>query len=173
MAVLLIIGLTACGGGNTETEETEEVVTEEEETSTPSDTDSSKSAEELKVGETFKSGDVDITLDSLTTSPGDDIDNPGEGNEYLIANWTIKNNSDEDYDIDVLVNAYVDGKTVDESFISGIAEPIDLGATLIGDTETQGSSAFIVPTDFSEVKFRVTDNGNSATYTVTPENITQ
>lgn len=60
-----------------------------------SDEEEDKAGEEFDVGETVKLGDAKITVTDVEKSQGDELEEPSEGNEFVLVHLKIENDSDE------------------------------------------------------------------------------
>lgn len=100
LAALVVIGVLANMGGSDNSKETASKSTTTSETTT-TDSSSKASSEETEatysVGQTFTVGDVEYTVNSVSTSQtvGDEFINKTAQGTYLLLNITVKNNGDE------------------------------------------------------------------------------
>lgn len=100
LAALVVIGVLANMGGSDNSKETASKSTTTSETTT-TDSSSKASSEETEatysVGQTFTVGDVEYTVNSVSTSQtvGDEFINKTVQGTYLLLNITVKNNGDD------------------------------------------------------------------------------
>lgn len=100
LAALVVIGVLANMGGSDNSKETASKSTTTSETTT-TDSSSKASSEETEanysVGQTFTVGDVEYTVNSVSTSQtvGDEFINKTAQGTYLLLNITVKNNGDD------------------------------------------------------------------------------
>ncbi len=172
LLVLVVIGAMFGGGGNNSTT----VVETETETSNDnnSSTATAPTEQNFTVGSTYSVDNIDVTLDSANISTGDEFNTPAEGMEYLILNWTIVNNSDEEFNtFDISFNAYVDG-TKTEMAITGIGGGLNAADILPAGTNVSGNRIYEVPVNWQECQVRVQNGlvgGDSVTFTITPDQV--
>lgn len=167
----LVVVLTACGGGSSSTDSS----SSDSDTATEESSDSGDSANDTyTVGSTFTAGDIAVTLNSVTTSTGNEYSTPTEGDVYLIANWTVTNNGSEEFNpFEFSVSAYVDGTSV-ESAITSLPDQFDMGTMIIPNTSSTGNKIYEVPQAWSQLQLRVqvgTIDGESAIFEVTPDQV--
>lgn len=173
LCLSLMFVLVGCGGssdtGTTDEEQdTEEVVEEVE-----SDTNTSND-DNYTVGSSISDQGVTVTLDSVTQSTGGSYSTPAEGNIYLILNWTIQNNTGDDYVNLVQFDGFVDGTAVDQTFVSDVAESVSAGETLIDGSNLVGATVYEVPSGWTKFQDRVQIDSTSdvsGTFTITPDQV--
>ena len=131
------------------TEEAEEpeatATTESSDRETPTPGDSGSTGETLAVGEAGESGDLTITLNSVRRSASGLL-SPDEGNEYLIVNLTVVNNTAEEQIVSSLLNFSVEnpgGQEPSQSFATGVETPLDGNVPANG--ELTGEIGYEVP----------------------------
>lgn len=130
LGLLAIVGLIimACGGGANAGS-----------TTTGGNGSSSSSAKHFKVGDQVKVGDTFVvTINSVKTSTGNNLDKPKSGNVYLLVDVTIKNVSDKEQNISSLLMCGLKdstGQKYEETIISDATAPdgkVEAGDVLRG-----------------------------------------
>jgi hypothetical protein len=99
-----------------------------------------KAGQQVKVGDTWL-----VTINSVTTKAGTDIDQPGAGNHYLVIDVTLKNTSSQEQDLSSLLSFTLKdstGQKYDET-ITTFTTPPD-GKVAAGDL-VRGKLAYAVP----------------------------
>src|SRR5437879_2715040 len=95
--LIIVAALLACGSSSDTNTNTGTVTTP------GSNNQAQTSSKHFKVGETVKVGDTwEITVNSVKTSPGNDMSKPQKG-QYLLLDVTVKNISNKEQDISSLV----------------------------------------------------------------------
>ena len=95
-------------------------------TSTDATQDASKNESEpeqtvFNVGDTVNLNDVEITLVNITESAGGEYTTPDEGNEFLILEFEIANNSSKDISISSVMNLSISCGLPWDVFSLGVA----------------------------------------------------
>lgn len=157
------------------TQKTESTATTDDESKdTAQDTKSENSSEtqNLQVGQTVTLEGVDYTLNSVTRWPGDEISQPDAGNEYLIFNWTVQNNTDEEFSSALTsFSVYVDSSAINETITTYSGQTFPTDALLPG-TEATGDEVYEVPASWSDIQVRIKPFlGDTITYNVTPNEV--
>lgn len=67
----------------------------EDNESNDKDEEEDKAGEEFDVGETVKLGEAKVTVKDVDTSQGDELEEPAEGNEFVLVHVKIENDSDD------------------------------------------------------------------------------
>ena len=160
--LLLMIGILAVGlFGCSETP-----VLLDEGNAAPSDsvvtTDPPAPTEEqaFKVGETVKLGDIVVSLVEVTESKGSKYNKPTAGNVYLLCEFEITNNSDEELSVSSMLSfdAYCDDYACSQS-ISALLEKgnkAQLDGTVAVGKKMNGVIGYEVPKDWKELEIRYT-----------------
>lgn len=135
-------------------------------TSTDATQDTSKNESEpeqtvFNVGDTVNLNDVEITLVNITESAGGEYTTPDEGNEFLILEFEIANNSSKDISISSVMNfeAYCDDYSLTQDLI-GLQAPEasgknQLDGSVAAGKKMNGVIAYQVPTTFSKFEVSV------------------
>lgn len=135
-------------------------------TSTDTTQDASKNESEpeqtvFNVGDTVSLNDVEITLVNITESAGGEYTTPDEGNEFLILEFEIANNSSKDISISSVMNfeAYCDDYSLTQDLV-GLQAPEasgknQLDGSVAAGKKMNGVIAYQVPTTFSKFEVSV------------------
>lgn len=135
-------------------------------TSTDATQDASKNESEpeqtvFNVGDTVSLNDVEITLVNITESAGGEYTTPDEGNEFLILEFEIANNSSKDISISSVMNfeAYCDDYSLTQDLV-GLQAPEasgknQLDGSVAAGKKMNGVIAYQVPTTFSKFEVSV------------------
>lgn len=136
-------------GDESNTEESEETEPESEEKT------------EFSVGETAEQKEVQITLVNVTESSGSEFLQPDEGNIFLICEFDISNNSDEDINISSVMNfeAYCDDYSINQDIMGLQAPEADgksqLDGSVAAGKKMNGVIAYQVPKTYSTLEVNV------------------
>ncbi len=150
--LIIIIALALIGAITSgDEEQPEKVASNNSESSISSSVQETE--EPLGVGDTAEYKGVKVTLDSITESKGSEYNKPTDGNVFLLATFTIENNTKSDLNVSSMMSfdAYQDGYTTNLS-ISALIEKDgqQLDGTIAPGKKMQGSIGFEVPADYSE-----------------------
>ena len=154
---MVAFGMTACSGETATPEPQAESVTESVAESTPAPTEEAV----LGVGSTADVNGVKITLNSVTESAGDDIFKPDEGNTYVLCNFTIQNDSEEDLTISsaMCFEAYCDDTAINFDLAGQSTEAATQVGQLDGDVapgkNMNGVIVYQVPTGYAKLEVSV------------------
>lgn len=122
------------------------------------------SGEELKssygVGETAELKNINVTLVGVTESAGSEFNMPTDGNVYVLCEFEIENNSDEDIAVSSMLSfeAYHDGYACTYS-IGALLEKEDknqLDGTIAAGKKMNGIIGYEVPADWEELEIKFT-----------------
>lgn len=124
---------------------------------------STKSGNEIQIGETYTAGALEIVVNGISTSGGKDYFKPSEGNEFLLVDVSIKNNGTETESVSSMLMFNIrDAKGFSYSLSMGAASigkgsldgEIMAGKTLRGELgyevtkDTEGLELFVSPSVF-------------------------
>lgn len=141
--------------GNSETK------IDDSEESEPEDTDSEEKTE-FYMGETAEQGDVQFTLVNVYESSGSELITPDDGNIFLVCEFDISNNSEEDIGISSVMNFEANcddySLTLD---IMGLQVPeaegkSQLDGNIASGKKMNGIVAYQVPSDYKTMEINVT-----------------
>ena len=99
IAVVVVILIAAMSGGENKPKKVETADAESSETTTESATDTSEDREEkdtFGIGETAEMNDVQVTMVSYSENEGSEYNKPTDGNEYVMVEFEIVNNSENE-----------------------------------------------------------------------------
>lgn len=105
------------------------------------------------VGDTAEYRNVKVTLDSIVESNGSQFNTPSEGNVFLLATFTIENNTESDLAVSSMMSfdAYQDGYSTNLSLSALIEKDGEqLDGTVAPGKKMKGSVGYEVPADYSE-----------------------
>lgn len=133
------------------------------------ESESTPESNEYTVGQTFQKDGIGVTLNSATRSEGTEYTKPAEGKVFLLLDWTISNDTDEEFNtFDISFNTYVDGALTDTTY-AGEENSLSAADILVPGSRVTGVEGYEVPADFKNVEIRVTNGlikGDSATFVV-------
>lgn len=142
-SALLTIGLAACGdddssSSSSSTASTSEQSSQVSKTSSSSENDPTKTV--YQVGQTANYKGIELKVNSIRYSQGDDIETPDDGKQYAIVNVTMTNNSDKSLDyneLDFAFDCNGDSKDPETVSLNGVDEmntgSLDKGASITKD----------------------------------------
>lgn len=170
IVVLGVIGAVAGGGEDDEvkdvTSNAKKENTEQSGQQDASDKEKEADAEseektEFYVGETAEQNSVQITLVNITESSGKDFVKPDDGNVFLICEFNIANNSDEDINISSMMNfeAYCDDYSLNQDILGLQAPEADgknqLDGAVAAGKKMNGVIAYQVPSGYKTMEINV------------------
>lgn len=163
--VLVVIGvivMAAIVGGNGDGEENEpKKVGEVQETPDNSGKQEEEKKTLFKKGEVAELNDVQVTLTDFKESTGSDFNEPSEGNIFLLTEFEILNNTEEDLGISSALSfeAYADDYAVNYSLNAIIdIEGTQLDGAIAAGKKMKGWIGYEVPEDYKNVEIHFTDN---------------
>lgn len=180
LLVLMTLCLGGCGGSNDSTESSEQSQESSQSQEadknevTSSDFEDDNSEADYTLGSTYTANGISVTLDSAKIIPDYDTVHPEEGYEFLQLTWTVKNDSDENYDpSEFNISGYADKKNVDTT-VAVMDEY--LTTDLLAGTSGTDQNGFEVPIGWQELVFEVDLSYNDnlkGKFTLTPDQCTQ
>lgn len=115
------------------------------------------------IGETAEYKDIQVTLEKVITSEGDDIfTKPDDGKEFVLCVFKIENNSDKDISISSIVDfeAYLDDTSINEDYMGSQTEEGKKYNSLDGDIASgkkmEGVISYEAPKDWKKLEVNVT-----------------
>ncbi len=128
-----------------------------------SDIDENESEKEtvFRKGETAEMNDVRVTMTSCKLGHGSEYNKPTDGNAFLLVEFEIENNSDEELAISSMLSfeAYADDYALDYSLTALMEkEGNQLDGTIAPGKKMKGWIGWEVPEDFSKAEIHFTDN---------------
>lgn len=172
-ALFILIILLAVLGGNSDdqpkkvsdskavSEKEESKKTEEKAKKTDIDEKESEKETMFRKGETAEMNDVRVTMTSCKLGHGSEYNRPTEGNAFLLVEFEIENNSDEELNISSMLSfeAYADDYALDYSLTALIEkEGNQLDGTIAAGKKMKGWIGWEVPEGFSKAEIHFTDN---------------
>lgn len=115
----------------------------------------------FKKGETAEMNNIQVTLTDYKESSGGEWNRPAEGNVFLMAEFEISNNSDEELTISSVMSfeAYADDYALDFSFSALMEkEGNQLDGTVAPEKKLKGWIGWEVPQDYQNVEIHFSDN---------------
>ncbi|MBH5317090.1 DUF4352 domain-containing protein [Paenibacillus sp. GSMTC-2017] len=150
LSLVLVIALTGCAEANIEPvskNADSTTATTATATAAPAASEAPK-VEVYKIGETIKYDNLEITLNDVKDSTGDDFIKPAEGNVYKIVDITVENKGDTEEVISSMMHfEMVDdgGYTYNVAITTAVKNQLD-GSVGAG-RKLSGQIAYEVPTD--------------------------
>ena len=153
--VLTTVVILACGEASTPATTVNGTVT------------SAPQAKHFKVGDQVKVGSWVVTINSATTSAGDDLDQPKNG-QYLILDLTLKNTDSTTHTVSSLIQFQFQdstGQKYDDQItgLSGVTAP---DGDVQAGSQTRGQVVFDVPTSQHAFTFTFTPGIGDSTAAV-------
>ncbi len=164
IAVLIVLGIigSALGDDEEPTVVDNNKSTEQGQSSTSESKENEPQKTEFSVGETVELNDVQVTLSNAVTSEGGEYTKPDDGNEFLILEFDIANNSDSDIGISSMMNfeAYCDDYSINQDLL-GLQAPEaegmnQLDGSVAAGKKMNGVIAYQVPKDYKKFEVSVT-----------------
>lgn len=126
-----------------------------------SDIEEPEKETKFRKGETAEMNDIQVTMTSCKLGKGSEYNKPDDGNAYLLAEFEIKNNSDDELTVSSIMSfeAYADDYKLDYSFGAIMeAEGNQLDGSIAPGKKMKGWIGWEVPEDFKAVEVHFTDN---------------
>ena len=140
IAVIAVIIIAAIANGGSDDDNDVKKVNSKDNTKTEVKNDTTKETVPEKtsfgIGETAEYKDIQVTLEKVITSEGDDMfTKPDDGKEFVLCVFKIENNSDKDISISSIVNfeAYLDDTSINEDYMGSQTEEGKKYNSLDGD----------------------------------------
>ena len=114
------------------------------------------------IGETAEMNDVQVTMVNYTQSSGSEYNKPADGNEFVLVEFEIANNSDSEINISSMASfeAYADDYELNYS-VSALLEKNDqnqLDGTIAAGKKMNGVIGYEVPADWKTIEIHFKDN---------------
>ena len=114
------------------------------------------------IGETAEMNDVQVTMVNYTQSSGSEYNKPADGNEFVLVEFEIANNSDSEINISSMASfeAYADDYALNYS-VSALLEKNDqnqLDGTIAAGKKMNGVIGYEVPADWKTIEIHFKDN---------------
>ena len=172
IGVIIVIGIigSVMGGKDSEPKKVNNDTTTDGTQSTADTSQDNKEPEqtEFTVGDTVNLNDVEITLVNTVESSGNEYLTPDEGNEFLILEFEIANNSSKDINISSVANfeAYCDDYSLNQDILGLQAPEVEgknqLDGSVAAGKKMNGVIAYQVPTGFQKFEINVSPSFWSA-----------
>ncbi len=119
---------------------------------------SNTSQDLFKVGETVELKNVRATLVSVTESQGTEYLKPDDGNVYLMCEFNIENNSNEDIIVSSMISfdAYCDDYSVNQSLGAVATAGKQLDGTVAAGKKMNGVIGYEVSKDWNKIEINFT-----------------
>ena len=131
--------------------------------------ETTKEKTSFNVGETAEYKNVQITLEKVITSQGDDMFvKPDDGKEFVLCVFKIQNNSDKDMAISSIISfeAYLDDVSINQDFLGVQTKEGKKYNSLDGDIASgkrmEGVISYEVPNDWKKLEVKVTPDAWSS-----------
>ena len=112
------------------------------------------------VGDQVALNDVVVTFNGVTESRGTEFNRPGDGNVFLVCEFTIENNSAQDVNVSSMLcfEAYVDDYTASMSLSAMVldANKAQLDGTVAAGKKMNGIIGYEVSSEWKELEVRFT-----------------
>ena len=112
------------------------------------------------VGDQVALNDVVVTFNGVTESPGTEFNRPGDGNVFLVCEFTIENNSSQDVNVSSMLcfEAYVDDYTTSMSLSAMVLDTnkAQLDGTVAAGKKMNGIIGYEVSSEWKELEVRFT-----------------
>lgn len=161
IVILVVIGLLFSGGSDDKPKKVDNSSPATEEVKADDVTTEPDAPQYFRKGETAEMNDIQVTMTEAKMGSGSEYNKPSDGNSFLLVEFEIVNNSDDDLAVSSALsfNAYADDYKLDYSFSALMEkEGNQLDGTISPGKKMKGWIGWEVPTDFSEVEIHFTDN---------------
>lgn len=165
VGVIVVLGIigSVLGGGD-DTPQKADNTTSEEQQNTDTETQENESGGETKfgVGETAEMNDIQVTMLGYEESSGSEYNVPAEGNTFVLINFEIVNNSDEELSVSSMMSfeAYADDYAASYS-LNALLEKEGAGqldGTIAPGKKMNGVIGYEVPSGWSNMEIHFVDN---------------
>ena len=174
VVLVIIIGAVAGGGSDkpkkaadtgsdTTKTETKEAASEKDDTSDQADSEETETEKDtFGIGEVAEMNDVQVTMVNYTESEGSEYNKPSEGNEFVLVEFEIANNSDSEMTVSSLASfeAYADDYALNYSLNAAVdnQDANQLDGTIAAGKKMNGVIGYEVPKDWKNLEIHFTDN---------------
>ena len=106
------------------------------------------------IGDTLYYNNLEISLNSVNVYDYLDVNNekkiPRNGNQYVVLNLTVRNDSEFDYNLDISnFTGYYNGDEINKIHIEGVNDNRILNGSIIGNKSMKGNIIFEIKKDWS------------------------
>lgn len=165
IAVVVVILIAAMSGGEDNPKKVETADAESSETTTESATDTSEDREEkdtFGIGETAEMNNVQVTMVSYSENEGSEYNKPTDGNEYVMVEFDIVNNSENEITVSSALSfdGYADDYALNYSFAAMMENETSnqLDGTIAPGKKMDGMVGFEVPKDWKTMEIHFKDD---------------
>lgn len=177
VVLVIIIGAVAGGGSDkpkkvadtgsdTTKSETKEAASEKDDTSDQADSEETETQTEEKdtfgIGEVAEINDIQVTMVNYTESEGSEYNKPSDGNEFVLVEFEIANNSDSEMTVSSMASfeAYADDYALNYSLNAAVdnQDSNQLDGTIAAGKKMNGVIGYEVPKDWKNLEIHFTDN---------------
>ena len=173
IAVIVVALIAAISGGGED--KTKKVENDPVQNTTDNKTDTEKNMTEdtsagqensekdiFGIGATAEMNDVQVTMVSYTQNSGSEYNKPSDGNEFVLVEFEIANNSDSEINISSMASfeAYADDYALNYS-LNALLEKNDanqLDGTIAAGKKMNGVIGYEVPADWKTIEIHFKDN---------------
>lgn len=162
--VVIILAAVSQGEKNGDVKKVTNSVEKEEGQNNSESVEEQETEEEkliFAVGETAEQNGVQITLTNVTESAGNEFLKPESGKIYILMEFDITNNSNDDINISSIANfeAYCDDYSINQS-LGGLQAPEASGKNQLDGSVASGKKmngiiAYEVPSDYKKIEINV------------------
>ena len=160
--VIAIIGAVAGSGGDDDKpHQVSNDSTPESDTQSQGETDSAEK-DTFSVGETAEMNGVQVTMVNYEESNGSEFNSPSDGNVFVLIEFEIANNTDEEINVSSMVSfeAYADDYALNYS-LNALLEnegKNQLDGTIASGKKMNGVIGYEVASDWKEMEIHFADN---------------
>ena len=146
--------------------ETKEAASEKDDTSDQADSEETETQTEEKdtfgIGEVAEMNDIQVTMVNYTESEGSEYNKPSDGNEFVLVEFEIANNSDSEMTVSSMASfeAYADDYALNYSLNAAVdnQDSNQLDGTIAAGKKMNGVIGYEVPKDWKNLEIHFTDN---------------
>lgn len=172
--VLILIIVVASSGGDDEPKRVDGTTPTQSQTAETEETKAKEEKTTFAVGETAELKDVQVSFLGVTESDGSDFNTPKDGHVFVLCEFEIVNNSDEEVNVSSMLSfkGYCDDYSCEYS-LGALLEKGDknqLDGTVDAGKKMKGVIGYEVPTDWKELEVQFTPDfwtGKEIVFTAT------
>lgn len=159
IGVIALIVIVAATSGDDEPTKVDNPQKQEESANNSNETTVKKDT--FSVGETAELHDIQVTLTQYKETNGSEWNRPADGKVFLLAEFEIVNNSDDDLTVSSMLSfeAYADDYALEYSLSAMIDnENAQLDGSVGAGKKMKGWIGYEVPSDYKNVEIQFVDN---------------
>lgn len=149
-ACLLLLGLCACESGPSL------VGTAPADNNSTDETTTGTDEKTFKLGDSVELNNIVVNFVNITESTGSDFNTPADGNVFVLCEFEITNNSEEELSVSSMLNfeAYCDDYTCNYSLGAFMEKgnKDQLDGTVAAGKKMKGVVGYEIPTDWKELE---------------------